>query len=116
MSAAEPRRLAAIWKGLCPRCREGKVFAGAVRMNERCPSCHVEFSREPGYFSGAMYFSYALAIAVILVLLAVAAIVLWGRPLGQLLIVAGVLFLPLIPAVFRYSRILWIYFDRHFEP
>ncbi len=85
-------------------------------MNEQCPSCDIEFSREPGYFSGAMYFSYALAIGVILVLLAALALVLRGWPLARLLIAAGILFVPLIPAVFRYSRILWIYFDRHFEP
>lgn len=85
-------------------------------MNEKCPSCGVAFSREPGYFSGAMYFSYALAIGVILVLLAALALVLRGWPLGRLLIAAGLFFLPFIPAVFRYSRILWIHLDRHFEP
>ena len=116
MSPEEPRRWLAIWKGLCPQCRVGRIFSGAVRMNERCPSCGVVFSREPGYFSGAMYFSYALAIGVILTILAALALVLRGWPLARLLIAAGGLFVPLIPAVFRYSRILWIYFDRHFEP
>lgn len=85
-------------------------------MNEKCPSCGLAFSREPGYFSGAMYFSYALAIGVIMLLVAALAIVLRGWPVVHLLALAGVFFLPLIPAVFRYSRILWIHFDRHFEP
>ncbi len=116
MSAAESRRLVAIWKGLCPQCRTGQVFAGAMRMNERCPSCDIAFSREPGYFSGAMYFSYTLAVGVILVLFLALALVLRGWPMMRLLLVAGVLFVPFIPAVFRYSRIIWIYFDRHFEP
>jgi uncharacterized protein (DUF983 family) len=91
------------------------MFSGIVRMNEKCPSCGLVFSREPGYFSGAMYFSYALAIAVILVLWAMLAILLGNWPFTRLLIAAGIVFLPFIPAVFRYSRILWIYFDRHFE-
>jgi uncharacterized protein (DUF983 family) len=105
-----------MWKGLCPHCRNGRIFAGALTMNERCPSCGIAFSREPGYFSGAMYFSYTLAMGVLLVLFLAAALLLHGWPMTRLLVVATVLFVPFIPAVFRYSRILWIYFDRHFEP
>lgn len=26
------------------------------------------------------------------------------------------LFLPLVPAVFRYSRVVWMYFDRWIDP
>ncbi len=116
MSPAESRRLLAIWKGRCPQCRTGRVFAGALKMNERCPSCDIAFSREPGYFTGAMYFSYTLAVGVILVLFLALALVLRGWPMMRLLLVAGVFFVPFIPAVFRYSRIIWIHFDRHFEP
>ena len=31
-------------------------------MFERCPVCGLKFEREQGYFLGAMYVSYALAI------------------------------------------------------
>jgi len=116
VNPAKSRRPVAIWKGLCPQCRTGRVFAGALKMNERCPSCGIAFSREPGYFSGAMYFSYTLAVGVILVLFLALALVLRGWPMMRLLVVATLLFVPFIPAVFRYSRVLWIHFDRHFEP
>lgn len=85
-------------------------------MNERCPSCRIQFSREPGYFSGAMYFSYLLAVGVMLVLFLVLLLLMRGWPMMQLLFAAVILFVPFTPAVFRYSRILWIHFDRHFEP
>jgi len=111
-----PGRVAIIWRGLCPRCRAGRIFSGALRMNDRCPSCGIPFSREPGYFSGAMYFSYVLGVGLILVLLAGLFFLLRGWPVTRLFLVAAILFLPFIPAVFRYSRILWIHFDRHFEP
>lgn len=114
--AAAPRRLAAILKGLCPLCRVGHVFRGLLRMNERCPSCGTPFSREPGYFSGAMYFSYLLAIGVILILFLILFVILRGWRFSRILIASGILFLPFIPAIFRYSRILWIHFDRYFEP
>ncbi len=86
-------------------------------MNERCPACGYKFEREPGYFTGAMYFSYALGILLI------AAGVLLGKllivpswPLHWILLAAWVAFLPLVPAVFRYSRVLFIHFDRYFDP
>jgi Protein of unknown function (DUF983) len=85
-------------------------------MNERCPSCGIPFSREPGYFTGAMYFSYLIAISVVLVLFLALILVFPGWPVMRLLLVASIGFLPFVPAVFRYSRILWIHFDRHFEP
>ena len=38
-------------------------------MNEDCPTCGLDFDRgEPGYFTGAMYVSYALVIPVIALL------------------------------------------------
>ena len=38
-------------------------------MNEDCPVCGLDFDRgEPGYFTGAMYVSYALAIPLIALL------------------------------------------------
>ena len=116
MNAERPSRLVAILKGLCPLCLQGHVFAGAMKMNDRCPSCGLAFSREPGYFSGAMYFSYLLGVGVIVVLFLALSVVMRGSSFTRLLLVAGLLFVPLIPGVFRYSRILWIYFDRHFEP
>ncbi len=101
----------------CPECGIGKVFQGRTRMNERCPTCGYRFEPEPGYFTGAMYFSYALGIPIL------AAVVIAGKlwlvpawPLHWVLLAAWVAFLPLVPAVFRYSRVLFIHFDRFFDP
>ena len=51
----------------CPRCREGAIFRlplwrGPLTIHERCPVCGHKYEREPGYFLGAMYFSYILSI------------------------------------------------------
>ena len=32
------------------------------------------------------------------------------------ILVAGILFLPLVPPVFRYSRVIWMHFDRVVDP
>lgn len=104
-------------QGRCPRCRIGQVFAGAVTMNEACPHCGLRFGREPGYFLGAMYFGYALGALVLGMLLLIAWWLLpptWELP--ELLLVAMVAMVPLLPAVFRYSRLMWLYWDQAFDP
>lgn len=62
--------LLSIWHEKCPHCREGNVFEPKKHwysimpnMKKQCDCCHYKFDREPGYFLGAMYVSYALAVA-----------------------------------------------------
>lgn len=58
--------LAGILTRRCSRCRQGPVFRSTWVMNDDCPTCGLDFDRgEPGYFTGAMYVSYALVIPVI---------------------------------------------------
>lgn len=52
----------------CPNCGKGHIFEQRrkifeiPRMRERCAECNYLFDREPGYFLGAMYISYGLAV------------------------------------------------------
>src|SRR5689334_13757773 len=48
----------------CPRCHHGRVYASLLKMNPECPVCHLKFEREPGYFSGAVFFSFLICAAV----------------------------------------------------
>ena len=58
--------IAGILARRCSRCRQGPVFRSTWIMNDDCPTCALDFDRgEPGYFTGAMYVSYALVIPVI---------------------------------------------------
>jgi uncharacterized protein (DUF983 family) len=99
----------------CPRCRRGKLFTGLIDMPERCPECGLLYEREHGYFVGAMAISYGLAVGLIAILFfAVLAITRWS--LEWVLLVASLLFLPLAPLCFRYSRALWMYVDRRIDP
>jgi uncharacterized protein (DUF983 family) len=114
-ASASTRRsnlIVAFLRGLCPRCRTGKIFRGIVAMNDPCPNCGLLFQREEGYFLGAMYVSYFLSMAVYLVLHVVWSLVRsdWFSYTTMLLAMAS--FLPFVPALFRYSRVLWIYLER----
>lgn len=115
---ARPRRswFMALLTQRCPRCREGKIFKGWVAMNDPCPVCGLLFQREEGYFLGAMYFSYLLGAAILIPLYFLLSSLLpdWDGNLIALL--SLVPYLPLLPAVFRASRVLWIYFERFGDP
>jgi len=104
----------------CPRCRLGSIFRysifrGFPKMYDRCPVCDLKFEREPGYFLGAMYFSYALG----LVMVALIAALLWrltGWWITKDTLWAVVIFLPLAPTITLLARVLWIYLDQTVDP
>jgi hypothetical protein len=84
-------------------------------MHDTCPGCGLRFNREPGYFLGAMYVSYALALALIVAIGAVLwAVTAWR--VDKVAIWAVVLFLPFAPMLTLLSRVLWIYLDQKFDP
>jgi hypothetical protein len=84
-------------------------------MHDRCPVCGLHFNREPGYFLGAMYIGYGLALAFIVV----PGATLWvltGWRLDKIAIGAVLLFLPFAPMLTFLSRVLWIYLDQKIDP
>ncbi|APQ16071.1 DUF983 domain-containing protein [Maribacter hydrothermalis] len=98
----------------CPRCHKGKFLeanpyklSNFNKLKERCPKCDLKYSIEPSFYTGSMYVSYAVGIAV-----AVAAYVLtliFGLQLGIkslfiTIVVALVLTMPWIAAV---SKSIW---------
>jgi uncharacterized protein (DUF983 family) len=115
-----PGAIRGIIRQVCPRCREGAIFRaplwrGYLAMHERCPVCGLKFEREPGYFLGALYFSYLLSILPGLAIV----LFLWrwtGWQFDHVMLGAFLCYLPLVPAVTRWSRIIFIYVDQHFDP
>lgn len=107
----------AVLNGLCPRCRQGKIFSkpfyspmGFDIMFEHCPHCGLRYEVEPGYFIGAMYVSYAVSGGVALVL-GFMMFYLFGDPAGW--VYAGVIAVALIlivPVNFRISRVVWLHY------
>jgi uncharacterized protein (DUF983 family) len=119
-TGAQMSTVVAIFRQRCPRCRSGRIFrksifAGFPRMQEQCPGCGLKFEREQGYFLGAMYISYGLALITIVALgLLLWAVTAWS--LQKITLWAILLFLPLAPALTLFSRVLWIYLDRTIDP
>jgi uncharacterized protein (DUF983 family) len=121
--AAAPERpsaLVGILRQLCPRCRKAKIFRRSIlhwspKMHESCDLCGLKFEREQGYFLGAMYISYGIAVALI----ALFTLALWlftDLPFERLVLWGFALFLPFAAPVTFLSRVLWIYLDRAVDP
>jgi len=119
-SDVKPPVWISILKQRCPRCRAGKIFRGSIflgfpKMYERCEVCDLKFEREAGYFLGAMYISYGLA----LVTIAIVAALLWSFTSWSIvkdIAWAAILFLPFAPSLTLFARVLWIYLDQTVDP
>ncbi|NIK73087.1 uncharacterized protein (DUF983 family) [Thermonema lapsum] len=116
------------WQSLaeqrCPHCREGKLFKYPaysrkfMEMYEECPHCGIRYEREPGFFYGAMYVSYAFQVALFVTVLVALNLLIEEPPIWAYF--AGVL-IPLFllyPLFFRYARTLYLYFfsDIKYDP
>ena len=118
--------LSSILANRCPACRQARLFT--VRnaylpktmntMPKACPNCGADFEREPGFYFGAAYVSYALTVAMwvaVLVALYTFGALGWitftgflDQPEVFLLSGTGTL-MALLPLVQRLSRSIWIH-------
>ena len=110
-------KLGTILRRRCPECGEGAIFRGPLTMNEHCPVCGLPFGRgDPGYFTGAMYVSYGMAIPIIALLALIEHQLLPAWSLLKLVVLAWAICAPFIPWLWQYSRVIWINIDRTIDP
>jgi uncharacterized protein (DUF983 family) len=109
--------LEALLKGKCPKCRQGDIFTYPLSrvgkfnvMNEKCPSCGIRLEPEPGFFQGAMFVSYALAVGLIISVWIILYYFFNNPSDWTYITVCTVLILLFVPLNYRYSRILFLYF------
>ncbi|WP_299835322.1 DUF983 domain-containing protein [uncultured Tenacibaculum sp.] len=99
----------------CPHCKKGHVFKTSIfnpfsigKMDQNCSHCGFTYEKEPGFFFGAMYVSYALIVAESVAAFVILRLLLnlnWFISFGG--IVALSLFL--FAVNFKLSRVIWIY-------
>ncbi|RNL95092.1 DUF983 domain-containing protein [Sinomicrobium pectinilyticum] len=108
-----------ILKEKCPNCEKGDIFESKgnpflfrmPKMHRRCHNCDYNFIREPGYFFGAMYVSYALTIAEMVAVLILGKFVIG---LGNIYIFVIIMIMAVVSSTFnfRLSRTIWLYMFR----
>ncbi len=106
----------AILNAKCPQCRKGNMFkhkwwqlSKFVKFYQLCTVCNLRFDREPGFFHGAMYISYAMIVAMVTNVWLILYFVFDDPEFEVYISVIIILNIVLLPIFFRYSRVLYIY-------
>lgn len=106
----------------CPQCHRGKVLTyppyqinKLLETEETCAHCQLKFEKEPGFFYGAMYVSYALTSGVFIVSYLLQ-LTLLELPVTQFAILMVSLLLLTFPLIARWSRVLWLNFFVPYNP
>ena len=88
-----------------------------VAMHKNCPHCGYKFEREPSFFTGAMYVSYAFSVAIVITVFVALAILGIDNLIVSIGSVIGIVIL-CIPMSYRYSRVLYLHMfgDYVFRP
>ena len=78
-------------------------------MHTTCTHCGVSYAREPRFFDGAMYISYAMSVGLFLVTAFLVYYIFNRPPVWVFMVSITTLVTLLYPLMFRYSRILYLY-------
>jgi len=116
-------KLYSIATNTCPKCNAGSFFKTSNpydlkdfdKTNPSCSYCGESFIREPGFYIGAMYISYALTVAMTVTAF-VGFVIIFNFEIEYVL--AGLIFaiLLLLPILFRTARIIWINIFVNYDP
>lgn len=106
-----------ILTGTCPRCQEESMYMNKnpyvmteiMDMHETCSQCGLRYKMEPNFFFGAMYVSYALAVAVGVAAFVVSFLLI-GTTIKTSFISIVVALVLLMPWIIRMSRNIYINF------
>lgn len=98
----------------CPHCNEGDFFEShPYKLSkvgdtyDKCATCNRKYSREPGFYFGAMFVSYALGVAVF-VTIWVASLVLFADATATQRVIAVMIGLVVLaPLMYALSKIIW---------
>lgn len=106
--------LFSVFKFKCPKCQEGDFFVSrpydlskAGEIHEHCNVCGVKYAKEPGFYYGAMYVAYALAVALFVTLWTSFNLFFDNVSIGWQIGIIVVATLVLTPYLYALSKIIW---------
>lgn len=107
----------------CPQCRKGSLFTNpnpynlktVFDMPHHCDQCGQVYELETGFWTGAMYISYAIVVAFTITNMVGLMILLkWQVEYVMALNIA--IIVALYPVILRYARTLYIYMFVKYKP
>ena len=99
----------------CPACGLGQLYESFFRMLDECAYCGLVFTREQGYFIGAIYLNILGTESLIFI--TYLAFILAHRAADQITYAVLFALALLLPFVFnRHARSLWLSIDHLLDP
>lgn len=107
-------KLYSVFKGKCPQCHEGEFFVSHPYdishmgdVKESCDRCGLKYSKEPGFYYGAMYVAYALGVATFVTFWVSMNLFFTDVSTGFQIAVILLAIILLSPYLFSLSKIIW---------
>lgn len=107
-------KLYSIFRYKCPQCQEGEFFVSHPYdlkrigdIHEHCSHCGLKYSKEPGFYYGAMYVSYALGVALFVTLWTSFNLFIPKASIYTQLWVITLTTIVLSPYLYALSKIIW---------
>lgn len=94
-------------------CHEGDFFKGSVA--ESCNVCDKKFSKEPGFYQGSYYVTYALGVAIFITIWVVSKVLFSAMTMSTLAIAIVSVIILLAPFTYYLSKIIWANLFFHYK-
>ncbi len=114
MALQKGTKIYSIAKFKCPQCQEGDFFLShpydlknAGKLHENCSECGLKYAKEPGFYFGAMYVSYAFGVAIFVATIVVYYLIYRSIDVIPLLVTMGILSILTAPFNYALSKIIW---------
>lgn len=106
----------------CPRCQQGDFFKHkftyhlkkVIQQKRTCSHCNLQYKLKPSFFLEAMYLSYGVFIALIVLTFAISSLF-FQFNVSLSILTSIIVLLVLLPIFLRLSRIIWINLFIHYN-
>lgn len=107
-------KLYSILNKKCPHCHEGDFFVSTAydlknvgKVYEKCDKCGEAYSKEPGFYYGAMYVSYGLGVSVFVGVFILTYLFYPNPSAFEYILFIGIVMVVLGPYLYTLSKIIW---------
>jgi uncharacterized protein (DUF983 family) len=101
----------------CPVCGSKRIWRSFGQLVDACPGCGYRFSREEGYWAGALIVNIAMAMALFFLVFVGGMLLTWPAVPWTGLLIATLLAMAVGPALlYRQSKTLWVWLDQKVHP
>ena len=99
----------------CPRCSKGDFFVSHPyhfkhfgKKHHNCSNCDLKFEREPGFFFGSMFVSYAISVALFVAWWITKSILFPEMQAREMVLIMMVIQIGFAPINLYGSKLIWL--------